>query len=354
MAVFLTEGGRTFAPALNFNVGADTDFLDVAPPYSPRTGDSLGAIGENSTETVVLYFGADGSLENRISASLEHHPDGSPVIGNFNNNGFNDIAYAVGPGEPVVVQFGPATNPSPAPQDPAPLPQAAPVVVDWNGDKIPDVFDLNEQGGLLLRLGQPGSPGEYESPEVIGGNLGVSFSDITLVTTRNGPVLAAIEEESPVIWLFSPGPGATTVARSIAVPNAGFLVSITTGDLNSDGLDDLVVVDRGNDQLILLYQSADGSFAKEGAPLAVGYAPSDVAIADLNQSGWADLVVSNTYSGDLSVFYGGPGGQFGPEVLLAAGLGAASAVPQNGSLHPAHSRRADRRDHRRLRLVRPR
>ena len=158
--------------------------------------------------------------------------------------------------------------------------------------------------------------------------------------------------EDPVIWLFSPGPGGTTVSRSITVPNAGFLVSIAAGDFDNDGRDDLVLVDRGKDQLILLYQSADGSFAEEGPPLAVGYAPSEVAIADLNQSGWADLVVSNTYSGDLSVFYGGPGGQFGPEVLLAAGLGAASVVPQNGALVPHTGRRTDRRDHRRLRLVR--
>ena len=74
------------------------------------------------------------------------------------------------------MQFGPATDPSLAPQDPAPLPQAAPVVVDWNGDGIPDVFDLDEQGQFLLRLGQPGSPGEYESPQIIGQYLGVTFT----------------------------------------------------------------------------------------------------------------------------------------------------------------------------------
>ena len=109
---------------------------------------------------------------------------------------------------------------------------------------------------------------------------------------------------------------------------------MTAGDLDNDGIDDLVLVDRGNDQLILLYQAPDGSFSEQGPRLDVGYAPSEVAIADLNQSGWPDLVVSNTYSGDLSVFYGGPGRQFGPEVLLAAGLGAAVVVPQDGGLVP--------------------
>ncbi len=83
---------------------------------------------------------------------------------------------------------------------------------------------------------------------------------------------------------------------------------MAAGDLDRDGLDDLVLVDRGDDQLIVLDQAPDGSFTERAAPLPVGYAPSDVAIADLNGNGWPDLVVSNTYSGDLSVFYGGPDG----------------------------------------------
>ena len=137
-----------------------------------------------------------------------------------------------------------------------------------------------------------------------------------------------------MVWLFSPahGKGSLIGSRPITVPGAGFLVSMTAGDLDDNGLDDLVLVDRGNDQLILLYQAPDGSFSEDGLPLNVGYAPSEVAIADLNNDGWPDLVVSNTFSGDLSVFYGGPGQQFGPEIRLAAGLGAAVVVPQDGGL----------------------
>ena len=86
-----------------------------------------------------------------------------------------------------------------------------------------------------------------------------------------------------------------------------------------------MLVDRGNQQLIVLDQQPDGTFAEDGPRLNVGEAPSQVEIADLNHDGWMDLVVSNTYSGDLSVFYGGPGGQFGPEVRLAGGLGTAAA-----------------------------
>ncbi len=87
-----------------------------------------------------------------------------------------------------------------------------------------------------------------------------------------------------------------------------------------------MLVDRGSSQVFVLDQAPDGSFSESGSPLSVGYAPSEVAIADLNQNGWPDLVVSNTYSGDLSVFYGEPGGGFGPEVLLAGGVGTTQLV----------------------------
>jgi hypothetical protein len=331
IAVLLNEGNRTFAPPLNFSADGDTDFLQAIPRPAPQTGEVLAAAADDSQDVFILFLNLDGSLESRVPLLLEEQPDGTPIIGDFNGDAYPDVAFPVASSAQVIVELGSgAEGIGIAPQDPAPLPQAAPVVVDWNSDGIPDVVDLNEQGQLLLRLGQPGSPGEFESPEVIGGGLGVDFAYMTLVSSRNGPVLAAIESGEPVIWLFSPGPGGAIESRSITVAGAGFLVSITAGDLVNDGLEDLVLVDRGNDQLILLYQSVSGSFTQASTPLAVGYAPSVVAVADLNQSGWPDLVVSNTYSGDLSVFYGGPGRTFSSEVLLAAGLGASVVIPQDG------------------------
>ena len=70
-----------------------------------------------------------------------------------------------------------------------------------------------------------------------------------------------------MIWLFSHGPGPGRLDRGAVDQRAvarRFLVSMTAGDLDNDGLDDLVLVDRGNDQLILLYQTPDGSFIEEG------------------------------------------------------------------------------------------
>ncbi len=332
VSVLLSKGGRAFASPLSCNVGEAANFLQAVTFPGAGAGLALAAASVESEDAVVLFL-AYGSLINVDTIPLGIRPAGY-ALGDFNGDGLPDVAFTTFSSDQVTVLLGTNDGRYVAPADTAPLPRSAPIVVDWNHDGTPDVFDLDQQGQLLLRQGQPGSPGEYQAPQIIGQNLGVAFSDIALVNSRTGPVLAALEENQPVVWLFSPahGKGSLIGSRPITVPGAGFLVSMTAGDLDDNGLDDLVLVDRGNDQLILLYQAPDGSFSEDGLPLNVGYAPSEVAIADLNNDGWPDLVVSNTFSGDLSVFYGGPGQQFGPEIRLAAGLGAAVVVPQDGGL----------------------
>ncbi|MGP0062493.1 MAG: FG-GAP repeat domain-containing protein [Isosphaeraceae bacterium] len=334
VSVLMNLGGGAFAPAVTYDIGQAVNDLDAAT-LDGGTGISLVAASANSQDVLVLSLGSGGTLVTTETIALGSYPYGL-VLGDFNGDGIVDLAIPTSSGDQIVVRLGTTGGPFLAPEDIAPVPQAAPVVVDWNDDRTPDVFELDQQGQLLLRLGQPGSRGQFEAPQIIGQSLGVRFSDIALVATRYGPALAALEQEQPVVWLFSvgQGPGASIEAQSIPVPGASLLVSITAGDLDNDGLDDLVLVDRGNDQLIVLYQNPNGTFGEEGPRLDVGYAPSSVAIADLNSDGWPDLVVSNTYSGDLSVFYGGPGRRFSPDVLLPAGLGASVVVSQNGSLVP--------------------
>jgi hypothetical protein len=332
VSVLVEVGDHRFASALSYATSGAIDFLQAGSIPSLGAGLVLSAASVGSPDIVAFVRGPNGS-SSTVSVPLAADLEGRPLLGDFNGDGIPDIAFPASMGNyQVVVRLGSGQGHVTVPQDPAPLPQSAPIIVDWNGDGATDVFDLNEQGQLLLRVGQSNVPGEYASPEVIGQSLGIAFTDIALVYTRNGPVLAAIEQGAPKIWLFSPRAGGSIITRSIIVPGAGFLVSMTAGDLDDDGLDDLVLVDRGNDQLILLYQNRDGSFTEDGPRLDVGYAPSQVAITNLNQSGWPDLVVSNTFSGDLSVFYGGPGRQFGPEVLLAAGLGVASVIAQDGAM----------------------
>ncbi len=334
VSVFMNLG----APPVSVYVGQAATILATVPISGPGGPEALATASINSQSSYllgipsVLGLGNDGSPENVGALALAVDPAGF-AFGSFNGDGINDVALSTFSSNQVVVQLG-TTSPNPSQQlstqVPVPLPNAQPIITDWNGDGIPEVFTLNQQGQLLEWFSQPGSPYEYDQSQVIGQDLGVSFQSIALVNTPNGPVVAALQSGAPVIWLFSHGdsPNAPIREQPITVPDAGQLVSMTAGDLDHDGLDDLVLVDQGNSQLIVLYQEPDGSFGEEWTQLAVESGAADVAI--INQTGdpWPELAVTNTYSGDISIYQCGPGRQFGPEIVLAAGLGAAQVVAQ--------------------------
>ena len=90
-----TEPGRThLRPCPELQRGSRRRFPAAVPPYSPQPATHSVRAAKTRT-TWWFLFNADGSLENRVSVSLEYEPDGLPVIGEFDSDGFHDVAYPV-------------------------------------------------------------------------------------------------------------------------------------------------------------------------------------------------------------------------------------------------------------------
>jgi hypothetical protein len=85
-------------------------------------------------------------------------------------------------------------------------------------------------------------------------------------------------------------------------PNA-----ITAGDLDGDGLPDLVTADGGTGSLSLLINGGGGSFAA-AADLGVAPTPTGVAVGDLNGDGRPDIAVTQSTSNRLSLLFADPTG----------------------------------------------
>ncbi len=85
--------------------------------------------------------------------------------------------------------------------------------------------------------------------------------------------------------------------------------ALAVGDLNHDGIPDVVVANAGGDatnlggSISILLGLGDGQLAEQ-VTYATGDGPMGVAIGDFDQDGHADIVAANYGSGNLTVFRG--------------------------------------------------
>jgi hypothetical protein len=102
--------------------------------------------------------------------------------------------------------------------------------------------------------------------------------------------------------------------------------SVATGDLNGDGIPDLVIPNLTTDTFSILFADGEGAFLP---PLSynvgikgttVGAYPRAAAIGDLNADGKRDLIIGGGYNHSwVSVLLGDGTGNFGPALNQAVG-----------------------------------
>ncbi len=102
-----------------------------------------------------------------------------------------------------------------------------------------------------------------------------------------------------------------------------FLLAI--GDLDGVNGPDLAVANASSDNVSVLLNQGDGTFATAVAYTA-GNGPVSVAIGDLDGVNGPDLAVANVSSDDVSVLLNQGDGTFAAAVAYAAGNGAASVA----------------------------
>src|ERR1019366_890758 len=184
---------------------------------------------------------------------------------------------------------------------------------DLNGDGLPDLIVANWAGNtvsVLLNTTAPGATTPSFATQQVFATGYYPFSVTTADLNGDGlPDLIVANEGSATVsvLLNTTAPGATTPSfatqQTFATGSGPY--SVTTADLNGDGKPDLIVANVGDNTVsVLLNTTAPGaatpSFATQ-QPFAVGNSPISVTVADLNGDGLPDLIVANLGSNTVSV-----------------------------------------------------
>ncbi|WP_457767674.1 NPCBM/NEW2 domain-containing protein [Cyanobium sp. ULC084] len=104
---------------------------------------------------------------------------------------------------------------------------------------------------------------------------------------------------------------------------------VAAGDINGDGINDLVVVNAGTDSVSVLLGLGDGTFQSAVSYGVVGDQPKSVVLVDFNGDGRLDLLTANQGdAGTVSILYNNPNsvGTFLPAVVLGGAPGSHEAV----------------------------
>jgi hypothetical protein len=271
-ALQIPAGGAPYWTAVfaSFNNDGKTD---LATPV-------MNIIGGVATFSVsVVLSNGDGTFQ---PFKLTPNPNGSYgdqiLVGDVNNDGFPDL---------IVVH---ATKPS--------------TFEVWLGT---GGGNFNVQGNALIQIAPYDLDGGVLTKNSSTGNLD----------------LVAIDSQTPAnLWtLTGSGTGSFSPATSVAL-TGGQLNNIVFDDFNSDGIMDFAATDSAsNNQTVVYLAHANGTYVA-GTPLTASpasYGTCNNSSGDLNGDGVSEIVSTNCGFDDLIIYVNNGNGTFQPGVTYAFG-----------------------------------
>jgi hypothetical protein len=200
-------------------------------------------------------------------------------------------------------------------------------IADFNRDGIADVITADYHGNSVSILLGAGTGGTYTLTESSSYRtvVGAETSNLA-VGDLNGDaildVIATNPQASSVSVLIGRADG--TLERAIQV-GCGTAVgcepySVAIGDFDGNGTNDAAIADNRNRTIYIKLGNGDGTFHPgPSQPAIPGVAPFILITRDIDRDGNLDLLVANRGSDDVGVFLGRGDGTFGTALLSRTG-----------------------------------
>ena len=269
---------------------------------------------------IVKRAGASGALSPAPGSPFTVGPNAFAVaVADFNLDGIPDIAVLNGSANNVTLLLGNGTGGfTTAPGSPfaAGVGPQSPVIADFNGDGFPDLAVANStSSGLTILLGN----GQGGFPTTIPVPLAAGTSPVSLaVGDFNGDGFAdlAVADRvgSSLISLLGNGKGGFTAAPgspfTLGISYIG-PVSIVVGDFNEDGIQDVAVVNQLSNNIAVLPGNGNGAFGQSTTGfLRTGAQPLSIVAGDFNLDGHLDLATADNAGNSVTVYLGNGLGDF--------------------------------------------
>jgi Flp pilus assembly secretin CpaC len=318
--VFNNAGTNTFTVLQNQDNG---NFVQVATP--PIT------LGTNETGQVAIGTGVFRTDSTKFATAQPHDvilvnstsDNVSVLLGNVDANGVPNGTFTEAPGSPIAVGKNPSSI----------------IVADFNGDGIQDFAVTNKADNsisVFRGLGDGTFTQFPASPFLLNKSGVAETGPVAMVTgtfrQADTTDLAVVNQTSGNVSILLDNIDANSNITFTEAPNSPIAVgtspvAIATGDLNADGVGDLVVVNQGDNTLSILLGSTtiNGTFtAAPGSPLPTANTPAAVQLGSFAGGASPDIAVTNQGQSTLSVFLGLGGGTFqtGVELNTPASPGA--------------------------------
>ena len=191
---------------------------------------------------------------------------------------------------------------------------------DLNGDGIPDVavvfgftspsspgrvavFFSDGAGGLVD--GPVLSVADYPSSVAIGDLNGDGVADLVVGSALTNPLTVVL------------GTGGGAFASGTTFSSGGRPVDVVIGDFNHDGKKDIAAA-VSDTAIAILLGNGDGTFGTP-AQFAAGSYPTGIAASDFDGDGNVDLAVANDGTDSVSLLYGDGAGGFAAPVAVYVG-----------------------------------
>ncbi|HYW47743.1 MAG TPA: VCBS repeat-containing protein [Bryobacteraceae bacterium] len=315
--VLLGRGDGTFQPAVSTATGTIWGNLAYADLNHDGKLDLIIADQYTSAMSVMTGNG-DGTFQAATQYVVAAQPvsiaplplgDGSTALLTTDNASSNEFTMFVTSAGVVVSPHLHSLGRSPY----------AIAAADLNGDHHPDLVISDPAGGKIYVVLTPTS-GPYPNPVTY--SLGSQPAALAIADlNRDGKPDVIAADQTGIDVLLGNGDGTLGAVRTVAA--GGSLNSVTIADFNSDGKPDVAAANATAGGVSLFLGNGDGSFQNgRTVSLASGSVPLSAVSGDFNSDGKPDLVVvfrptDLTQAGGIAVFLGKGDGTFQAPIITA-------------------------------------